>query len=224
MRRILWVGIAALVSVAALLAAGTMGWYAHLFFGNEAVTSATVKSSEEARILGVLKQMKETGKIEFGVPEIDGRRMRMLAEAIGARNIVEVGTSTGYSGLWLCLGALPADGHITTFELDPRRAAMARQHFREAGVDGRIEVVLGDAHAAMGAVKAPIDLVFLDADKEGYLDYVNKLLPLVRPGGLILAHNVTRTPDYMLRVTTDPALDTVALTQGSGLSVTLKKR
>ena len=76
----------------------------------------------------------------------------------------------------------------------------------------------------MATLKPPIDLVFLDADKEGYVDYLNKLLPLVRPGGLILAHNVDDAPAYIRQVAADPQLDTVQLTQGSGLTVTVKRR
>jgi len=225
MRRRLLVGIVVLVSGVLMMAAGAAGWEMYRRFGDESLLTAAVSRSEaEARILATLEDMRKTGKIQFGVPESDGRRLRVLAEAIGARNVVEIGTSTGYSGLWLCLGTLPTDGRVTTFEIDPKRAATAREVFRSAGVDNRITVVLGDAHKTLGTVKGPIDLVFIDADKEGYGDYLNQLLPLLRPGGLILAHNVERAPEFIQRVAADPQLDTVLLTQGSGLSATLKKR
>jgi predicted O-methyltransferase YrrM len=87
-----------------------------------------------------------------------------------------------------------------------------------------ITIVEGDAHANISRLKEPIDLVFIDADKDGYLDYLNKLLPLVRPGGLILAHNVNMAPDYVRAVTTNPALETVFAGDGADLGVTLKKR
>jgi predicted O-methyltransferase YrrM len=67
-------------------------------------------------------------------------------------------------------------------------------------------------------------MVFLDADKEGYVDYLDRLLPLVRPGGLILAHNIDSAPDYVSRVTSSPDLETVFYMQGGGLGITLKKR
>jgi predicted O-methyltransferase YrrM len=70
----------------------------------------------------------------------------------------------------------------------------------------------------------PIDVVFIDADKGGYVDYLNKILPLVRPGGLILAHNVDMVPAYVKAVTTDPDLETILYMQGEGLAVTLRKR
>jgi caffeoyl-CoA O-methyltransferase len=91
-------------------------------------------------------------------------------------------------------------------------------------VDGRVRIVEGDAHKNVANLHDPIDIVFLNADKDGYVDYLNKLLPLVRPGGLILAHNTNIIPEYMKVVTTSADLDTVVYTTGGGLSVTLKKR
>ena len=147
--------------------------------------------------------------------------MRPRAEAVGAKNVVEIGTSTGYSGLWLCLGLQNTGGRLTTLEIDPARAEQARKHFEQAGVGGRVTVVLGDAHETVKRLKDPIDALFLDADKEGYKSYLETLLPLVRPGGLIMADNVAMAQDYVQAVTTDPQLDTVFFGR---FSVTLKKR
>jgi predicted O-methyltransferase YrrM len=168
--------------------------------------------------------MVETGNRRFAVPEADGRRLRLLAESLDAKNVVEVGTSTGYSALWLGMAVAGTGGRVTTFDSNEQTAANARQNFLRAGMDSNITVITGDAHKNLAALKPPVDLVFLDADKEGYVDYLNKLTPLVRPGGLIVAHNVDAAPDYLQRVTTDPQFDTVRLTEGSGLTVTLKKR
>ena len=214
-----------LTACALVLAAGTLGWNLHRWFGKEPVlVAAQAATSAEAKALACLRQMAQTGNTHLAVPESDGRRLRLLAEAVDAKSVVEVGTSTGYSALWLYLGVSRAGGHVTTFEIDEQRAQAAKQNFLQAGVNGKIEVVVGNAHKTVATLRAPIDLVFLDADKEGYVDYLNKLLPLVRPGGLILAHNVDDAPDYLSRVAADPQLDTVRLTQGSGLSVPLKKR
>jgi caffeoyl-CoA O-methyltransferase len=91
-----------------------------------------------------------------------------------------------------------------------------------------VTVVLGDAHQTITRLKEPIDLLFIDADKEGYPDYLNQLLPLVRPGGLILADNVSRpdpSPDFLKAITTNPNLETVFLNmQSTGISLTVKKR
>ena len=83
-----------------------------------------------------------------------------------------------------------------TFELDPGRAERARKHFQEAGVDPLADVIVGDAHENVKRVQEPIDLLFLDADKEGYAGYLKVLLPLVRAGGLIAADNISSAPDY----------------------------
>jgi predicted O-methyltransferase YrrM len=95
-------------------------------------------------------------------------------------------------------------------------------------VDKLVTLVEGDAHAEVTKLKDSIDLLFLDADKEGYLDYLNKLLPLVRPGGLVVAHNINARqadPNYIKAITTAQELESLFVNLGaSGISVTLKKR
>jgi predicted O-methyltransferase YrrM len=115
-------------------------------------------------------------------------------------------------------------GKLTTFEIDAGRAATARENFKKAGMADIITLVLGDAHEKVKDLKEPIDILFLDADKEGYIDYLNKLLPLVRPGGLVLAHNINprmADPKFMEAITTNPNLETIVR---SGMSITLKKK
>lgn len=175
----------------------------------------------EKRILGVLDQMVAGGELYLAIDADNGRMLRLLAETAGAKNVVEIGTSTGYSALWTSLALQSTGGRLTTFEIDPGRAEQARKHFEQAGVGGLVEVVVGDAHENVKRLKDPIDLVFLDADKEGYASYLQALLPLVRPGGLITADNVAMAPDYVKAVTTDPQLDTVFFGR---FAVTLKKR
>jgi len=128
----------------------------------------------------------------MNVPVLDGRLLRLLTETIGAKHVVEVGTSNGYSGIWLGLALQKTGGKLATYEIDADRASLARENFKRAGVDEVITLVEGDAHENVKKIKEPIDLLFLDADKEGYVDYLNKLLPLVRPGGLIVGHNINQ--------------------------------
>ncbi len=182
------------------------------------------KTDAEKRILATLEDAVRAGEVYANVPANDGRMMRVLAESTGAKSVAEIGTSTGLSGLWYCLALQKTGGRMTTFEIDPGRARIARENFKKAGCDGVITVVEGDAHKNVTQLKGPLDIVFIDADKEGYVDYLDKLLPLVRPGGLILAHNTDMVPDYMQRVTTSPDLETVVYTSGAGLAVTVKKR
>jgi caffeoyl-CoA O-methyltransferase len=191
--------------------------------GTEAVP-ALAKSDAEKRVLATLAEVQQIGETYLNVPVNDGRMLRVLAESVDAKNVVELGTSTGLSGMWFGLALMKTGGKLTTFELDSGRAALARTHFKKAGVDAFITVVEGDAHQNVTRLKDPIDVVFIDADKEGYLDYLNKLLPLVRPGGLILAHNVDTAPDYVRAVTTNPDLETVFAGENQGLGITLKKR
>ena len=192
--------------------------------GSHPPSASLAKTEVEKRILTVLDEMVKDHQTYLSVPMQDGKALRLLAEAADAKHVAEIGTSTGYSGLWFCLALQKTGGHLTTFEIDHQRAETARGHFRQAGVENMITVVEGDAHAQVAKLKGPIDVAFIDADKGGYLDYLNKLLPLVRPGGLILAHNVDMVPDYVKAVTTNADLETIFYMEGAGLGVTLKKR
>ena len=184
-------------------------------------------SAEERRALAVLDEVYRNHRY-LSVPEPDGRLLRVLVESIGARHVVELGTSTGYSGLWILLGLAKTGGRLTTYEIDRGRHEMARGNFEKAGVLARATLVLGDAHAEATKLKEPIDLLFIDADKEGYPDYLNKLGPLVRAGGLIAAHNMASPPPdprYIEAVTTHPTYETVFLNMhDAGMGVTLRKR
>ena len=177
----------------------------------------------EEKIRSVLQRMVDTRQTYLSVPAEDGRALRLLTEAIGAKNVIEIGTSTGYSGLWFCLALQKTGGHLTTFEIDHARALQAQQHFKEANAESLVTIVEGDAHEQVARIKGQVDVAFIDADKGGYMDYLNKLLPKVRPGGLILAHNLEMVPDYVKAVTTNPHLETIFYREGAGLVVTLKK-
>ncbi len=182
------------------------------------------RNAREKQILAEIGRMAKTHETYLSVPVEDGEALWLVAEAADAKRVAEIGTSTGYSGLWFCLALQATGGHLTSFEINHERATEAREHFKEAGVADLVTVIEGNAHQQIEKLKGPIDVAFIDADKSGYVDYLNKLLPLVRPGGLILAHNVDMVPDYVKAVTTNPNLLTVFYMQGRGLAVTLKKR
>jgi len=222
MKRILIV--AGLILATSIVASSQRGPRGGFRGGYRTESLPQANSELEKKVLAVLDEAQRNGAMFQNVPVSDGRMLRLLTEAVGAKNVVEIGTSTGLSGLWLCLALQKTGGKLTTFEYDSGRAATAREHFKKAGVDQIVTVVEGDAHQTVARLKEPIDVLFIDADKEGYVDYLNKLLPLVRPGGLILAHNVGMAGDYDRLVTTNPALETLFSTQGEGLGITLKKR
>ena len=185
------------------------------------------KDEAEKHILATLEQMRQ-GPRFANVSPADGRLLRQLAETIGAKRVVEIGTSTGESGVWFALALRTTGGKLFTHEIDPDRAQVARENFKKAGVDQLITLIEGDAHETVKQHQEPIDILFLDADKEGYIDYLQKLLPLVRPGGLIIAHNMnTRQadPNYLAAITKNPQLETAfLLMDGAGVGVTMKKR
>jgi len=197
--------------------------------GTEIRSTPLAKSEKEKQILEVLDDLdKNQRRGNMNVPLEDGRLLRLLTETSGAKRVVEIGTSTGYSSIWFCLALQSTGGHLTTFEMDAPRAAQARKNFKRAGVDHLITLVEGDAHNEVTKLKGPIDLVFIDADKPGYPDYLEKLLPLVRPGGLIVGHNMHRPapdPAYVKAITTNPDLETIFLNMDeAGIGLTLKKR
>ena len=135
-----------------------------------------------------------------GLPPIavsanQGKLLQVLARACGAKRILEIGTLGGYSTIWMAR-ALPPDGKLVTLEFEPKHADVARANFERAGLDGQIEIRLGNALdvlpqlAAEGA--APFDFIFIDADKPPYAEYFGWALRLARPGTLIVADNVVR--------------------------------
>jgi caffeoyl-CoA O-methyltransferase len=184
------------------------------------------KTESEMRILSVLDDISQ-GPWMANVDPLHGRLLRILAESTKAKHVVEIGTSNGYSALWLCLGLKTTGGKLITHDIDHEKVLLARANFKRAGVENLVTVVEGDAHRTVAQLKEPIDILFIDADKEGYLDYLNQLLPLVRPGGLILADNMSRptpSPQFIKAITTNPNLETIFLNmQSTGISLTVKK-
>jgi predicted O-methyltransferase YrrM len=147
-----------------------------------------------------------------GLPAIDvsptqGKMLQVLARAINARHILEIGTLGGYSTLWLA-AALPDDGHLITLEIDPTHAQVARANFARAGLADRIELRLAPAIESLQALEAqrhePFDLIFIDADKSNNPLYVAAALKLSRRGTLIIVDNVVRRGAVIDATSTDP--------------------
>jgi predicted O-methyltransferase YrrM len=147
-----------------------------------------------------------------GLPAIQvapnqGKLLQMLARLAGARNILEIGTLGGYSTIWLAR-ALPPDGRLITLEADPKHAEVAHANFARAGLDGLIELRLGDALESLTKIAresaASFDLVFIDADKANIPAYFVAVLDLTRRGGLIIVDNVVRKGAVLDADSADP--------------------
>lgn len=126
------------------------------------------------------------------LPLIDaqvGTLLRVLVTATGARRILEIGTAVGYSGIWMA-AALPEGGSLLTMEKDPERVKEARANFDRAGVADRVNVMTGDAGLLVNKVAGPFDLIFQDGSKPSYTTMLDRLVTLLRPGGVLVTDNV----------------------------------
>jgi predicted O-methyltransferase YrrM len=180
-----------------------------------------------------------------GLPLVDaevGALLRVLATAVGAKHILEIGTAIGYSGLWLA-GALPPGGMLFTIDINEGRAKEARENFARAGLEDRVSVLVGDAKLKLVKVSGPFDLIFQDGDKLQYSPLLDRLVGLLRPGGLLVTDNVlwdgevvpdfVTTPqknrddtraiaEYNERVAAHPELRTSVVPLRDGVSISVK--
>jgi len=123
------------------------------------------------------------------VGPIEGAFLKSLVQAIGAKRVLEIGTFTGYSALWIASG-LPDDGEVVTLDLDPETNAVAKAHWAESSDQHKIKPLLGDARETLNTLDGLFDLIFLDADKENYIEYWERCVPMLRPKGLMVVDNV----------------------------------
>ncbi len=175
-----------------------------------------------------LRDSREAGLPEISVSPSEGKLLQLLAEIAGARRILEIGTLGGYSAIHFAR-ALPDGGTMLSLELDERHAEVARENIERAGLSRKVEVRVGDARELLAAMVEdgvePFDLTFIDADKEGYPEYLEFALRLSRPGTLILADNTIRggsvldpkdesaraTREFNERMARDPRLSSIVL-------------
>ena len=157
----------------------------------------------------VLGASDEAGLPPIAVSPLQGRFLGLVARAVGARRILEVGTLGGYSAIWLARG-LGDGGRLVTAELQPHHAEVARANLERAGLADRVEVRVGPAAQTLRALARegaePFDLVFIDADKSGYAEYFALVLDLVRVGAVIVADNVVRDGEVADATSADEAV------------------
>ena len=190
----------------------------------------------------VLAEIAKSG-VERDLPLVDaevGMLLRVLATAVGARRALEIGTAIGYSAIWIA-GALPADGSLLTMEMDQGRAREARENLARAGVGDRVNVMVGDAKLLVSKVSGPFDLIFQDGDKHLYVPLLDRLVALLRPGGLLVTDNVLwdgrvvpgyakdvdestlAIAEYNQRLAAHPQLLTATIPLRDGVSISVKR-
>ena len=166
-----------------------------------------------------------------------GMFYNILLKSINAKNILEIGMSVGYSGLWFADAVMSnkqLDGQIITIDREKFKIDNARRNFEEAGVDSLIKIREGEARKILQEIKAEFnenyfDFIFIDADKESYIEYFDLCLPLVRKGGIIGADNILfperfneMMADYLSHVRTNPSVQSVTVPIDNGEEVTFK--
>jgi predicted O-methyltransferase YrrM len=178
-----------------------------------------------------LEHLARMAKNQWGMWNVnadEGAFLRNQVVKVKAKHALEIGTSNGYSSIWIALGLRQTGGHLTTLEIDSARARLAQENFRAAGVESLITLRHGDALEEIPKLQGPFELVFIDAWKQDNIRYLEMVLPKVPPGGVIVAHNVTNErslmEDFIERITTDPQLKTTFVDPGpGGFSVSVKK-
>lgn len=149
-----------------------------------------------------------------------GRFLHNLVLAARPQSLIEIGTSGGYSTIWIGAAARAAGGSLTTLEIDPVKVTLARESLRDAGLEGTVTVVEGDAFKYMRRRSEPADFFFLDAEKEDYLAFLGLIVPLLRPGGVFVADNLISHEadlrEFREAALADPRLSAVVVPIGRG--------
>ncbi len=170
------------------------------------------------------------------VGPLEGALLRLLARLAGARRVLEIGMFTGYSALMMA-EALPDDGELVTCDVDEDAEAVARRYFARSPHGKKIRIRMGPALETLRTLEGPFDLAFIDADKESYLAYYEAVLPLVRPGGLLVADNTLWSGrvlapkagsdralvEFNEKVAKDPRVEKVLLTVRDGVTLAWKR-
>lgn len=146
-------------------------------------------------LISALTRSHDSGLPDINVSAAQGKMLMLLAKSVRAKSILEIGTLGGYSTIWMARALLP-DGKLVTLEFEPKHAKVASDNLKHAGLDAKVEIIVGPAVESLpglvGDARAPFDLIFIDADKESYCAYLEWSLKLSRPGTVIVADNVVR--------------------------------
>jgi len=223
MKRRFWIG----AGLALLLLAGPA----------RMALEAQADTALDAKVKAFLEKVR-FGWGDMNVPESDGQLLYDLVLKNKYTKALEIGTSTGHSGIWIAWALSKTGGKLITIEIDERRHREALENFKEAGLSDYIDARLGDAHELVPALKGPFDFVFSDADKEWYVNYAKAVIPKLLPGGCLAAHNVSPgrggfgrrrgfggpDGDYYEYMSGLPDFETSMASPRSSLAVSFKKK
>jgi caffeoyl-CoA O-methyltransferase len=179
------------------------------------------------QIQSVLTAIKAADNDRLAVSEEDGRFLRVLVATRAAKRILEIGAASGYSGIWLGLGARATGGGVVSIEYDPQRAQEATANVKKAGMADVVRVVHGDAFKEIPKLEGAFDLVFLDAWKPDYKKFFDMVYPRLSRSGVFVAHNVVNKKNEMMpflnTIQSHPGLFTSIVSPSSeGMSVSVK--
>jgi caffeoyl-CoA O-methyltransferase len=200
---------------------------ASLLFTTTAATQQRSPGTLTPQVESILTAIKAADKGQLAVSEEDGRFLRVLVATRGAKSILEIGAASGYSGIWLGLGARETGGRVVAIEYDPERAKEATDNVRKAGLDATVRIVHGDAFKEIPKLQGTFDFVFLDAWKPDYKKFFDLIYPRLSPGAIFAAHNVVNKKSemepFLRTVQTHPSLfTTIVSPSGEGMSVSYK--
>ena len=200
-----------------------------LLFVAPSLAQSKASGALTPQIESMLKSIRAADKGQLAISEEDGRFLRVLVATRGAKSILEIGAASGYSGIWLGLGARETGGKVVSIEYDPQRAKEAAENISRAGLTDVVRVVHGDAFKEIPKVQGAFDFVFLDAWKPDYQKFFDLVFPRMTPGAVFTAHNVvnkkTEMEPFLKAIQTHPQLFTSIVSPGSeGMSVSVKLR
>ena len=188
---------------------------------------ALLKELERKDTQERIKGLPSTVRMRNITPDV-GLYLNIMIKATKAKRILEIGTSNGYSTIWLGLAAKENNGQVITLELDNKKVVMAKENINRAGLDDVITIIEGDAKIIIKQFTQEFDFVFLDAEKEDYIEFFDLVFPLVKVGGVIVADNVIShmeyLKDYLEHVRSNPNTQSVLVPVGRGEELTLKLR
>jgi predicted O-methyltransferase YrrM len=193
----------------------------------------------DRRVQDLLQRKRNTWR-DMNVPMVDGQKLYDLVVENGYTKAVEVGTSTGHSAIWIAWALSKTGGKLITIEIDERRYRQAVANFEEAGLSEYIDARLADAHELVPQLEGPFDFMFVDADKNWYVQYFRSLYPHLEVGGCFTAHNIREysgrggygrrgrggmsgTSELLTELRNTPDLETEVFSSGGGLAISFRK-